>query len=170
MNANGQLGLAGRGVADLGDKRVMYRIVAFSLSVGLLLGVGLGAAKATTVYSPWSGTIGPYLGKTYKNQADLNDTSTPGRLTAGTTNQSQSGAVPTGYMGRQGRLFKGSALCGQGTMGYNSSSATSTRGAIVPVMCGNGTYKSWGVTAHYTAGNPNYAYFYTLQSPNIVYP
>lgn len=100
-------------------KRVRFRIVTI-VFMSAFLSTGTAAAIAGTATSAW---YGPYSvgGYSYKNQAAIM-TNTPAGDQGRTVVQSQSGNVPSGWMGAKARAYRTSngALACDGSITYNS--------------------------------------------------
>lgn len=140
-----------------------YKFIIITFIIGLFLGIST-MAYAAYADSPW-GYYGPHLGYSYRNQASVSDGPF---LNAQTEVRVQYDFfVPTGYMGAQGRLFKGDVALKTSIMKYNSGTAGGiiwgTDNGTFPA----GAYYSKGVSAAYN-GN-GYNNYYTFQSPSINY-
>lgn len=133
---------------------------------GIVAGVTTATIVATTtvalatVTGPFS-YYGPVLGISYKNDSFVNYTAQNGPY-AGTDVYVTSGGP--GYIGQLPRLYKGTALCYQGSDYYYSGPTTYDLYTATH-DCGSGTYYGYGVTKAYN-GN-GYNAYYTYKSPSI---
>jgi hypothetical protein len=148
----------------MGKRLTTCKLAVAALICGVLSGLSIGVATASSAYSNW-GYYGPYDGYSYQNQAEVSNNT---RIFAVTQAQTQNNSnTPTGYIGALARLYKNSALCASNGFTYTSGTAS---GLGVPTEgsgCGSGTYYSYGESAAYN-GN-GYNYFYTFKSPSQNY-
>lgn len=147
-----------------GSEFVSRVAVCSALVVGLILGCGVGAAFASTVYSNWQNWN--VVGTTYSTRAYLTDSGT-----YGTQTKRADGAVsPAGYLGSSAGIWRGTTNCGMIGPVFNASSVvveivhSSYRHG--PLNCVSaGYYSSKGLGYAYNPSTGSYVSHSTLNSP-----
>lgn len=140
----------------------MNKKMPIAFLIGLLFAASLSVVSAASSSSPW--LYYSCYGKNYCNQSTI--FISPSGASGISQANSNSGSVPSGYIGVCPRLYNGSGtLCQTVDWQYNSSSATAKQVSTGEHTVRGQSYYSFGITRAYN-GN-GYSNYYTYQSPSL---
>ncbi|PKM80684.1 MAG: hypothetical protein CVU88_04430 [Firmicutes bacterium HGW-Firmicutes-13] len=138
--------------------------------IGILIGFSASIAFASTATSPW-GYYGPHMGYNYRNHSQIETGTSPfGNLlnSYAKVEANPLQAMPTGYMGTQGRIYDTSGvLISFSDWGYNNEGNVSIASYTHANNSPQGYYYGRGQTRAYN-GN-GYTTYWTFSTPNIYY-